>query len=70
MGGFFLCRMMRQCSNQDSGEEESEFEVESPSNTGASWTGDDLVASCDNILTSDVEQSVDRSVEATSNSVE
>jgi hypothetical protein len=44
IGGFFLFRMMRQVSNKDSSQEESEFEVESPSNTGASWTGDDRLA--------------------------
>jgi hypothetical protein len=70
LGGVFLCRMMRQDSNKDSCEEEIAFEIEASSNTGASWTGDDYLASCDNILASDCEQFVDLSVEPSSNSVE
>jgi hypothetical protein len=70
MGGFFLCRIIRQRSDKYSYEDESGFEIDSPSKTGASWTGDDLLASCDNILTSDFDQFVDLSIEATSNSVE
>jgi hypothetical protein len=48
MGGLYLFRMMCRSPDKDSSQEESEVEVEAPSNTGESLTGGDVLEIRDN----------------------